>query len=316
MTESFNKARAALDRAQRILLTTHERTDGDDLGSVLALAHHLKETGKTVTLAIKDGVPPSLRFLKGSEWVIENPGIMDYDLIVISGCSEIRRCGNPKIIESKIPKLNIDHHPDNQLYGDINVVDAKKSAVAELVYDFFKYCRWTITPAIASCLLTGIFTDTGSFMHSNTESSTLQAAAQLMKKGARIDTITKHTYKGKTPATLRAWGKALENAYYNEKEQIIYSIMTEDDLAQVGGIAAGAFEGLVETLNKVPEARFAIFLKQDGNVIKGSLRSDVHKGTNVSEIAHQFGGGGHKWASGFSVIGKLVKTEQGKWQVV
>jgi nanoRNase/pAp phosphatase (c-di-AMP/oligoRNAs hydrolase) len=76
------------------------------------------------------------------------------------------------------------------------------------------------------------------------------------------------------------------------------------------------FEGLVETLNKVPEAKFALFLKQDGNVVKGSLRSDPHKGTDVKEIAHMFGGGGHKWASGFSVYGQVVKDNDGKWSVV
>lgn len=316
LTESFLKAKTALDRADKILLTTHERTDGDDLGSVLALAQQLLKQNKSVALAIKGAVPASLRFLPGSELVREDIGIMHFDLAVISGCSTIERCGNPKIINWNGPVLNVDHHPDNSLYGTINVVDAGKSAVAELVYDFFKYCGWKITPQVATCLLTGIFTDTGSFMHSNTKGSTLQAASDLMRKGARIDSITKRTYKGKNPQTLRAWGRALENAYYDAQQQIIYSILSQNDLNELGSIPSNTFEGLVETLNKVPEAKFAMFLKQDGSVIKGSLRSDVHKGTNVSEIAHQFGGGGHKWASGFSVVGKLVKDAQGKWQVI
>src|SRR4029078_12151863 len=132
-----------------------------------------------------------------------------------------------------------------------------------LIFDFFQYSGWTIDAAIATCLLTGIFTDTGSFMHSNTKDSTLTAAAFLMRKGARIDTITKHTYKGKAPGTLRAWGKALNNAYYNDKERIIYSMLTKEDLKELGDLPHGPFEGLVETLNKVPEAKFAIFLKQD-----------------------------------------------------
>ncbi len=350
MNPAFNQAAAAINKARRILFTTHERTDGDDLGSVLALARRAQQDGKQISIVITGGVPPSLRFLPGSELVHEQiapataassavidvvretvvaatasavdiprpktPDQPPIDLIIISGCSQPERVGNPALIALKAPKLNIDHHPDNTLYGDINLVDPEKSSVAELVYDFFQYCRWKIDAAIATCLLTGIFTDTGSFMHSNTRESTLKAAAHLMKKGARIDTVTKHTYKGKAPNILKAWGKALGNAYYDSKQKIIYSIITEQDLKELGALPASAFEGLVETLNKVPEAKFALFLRQDGNVIKGSLRSEAHKGTNVSEIAHQFGGGGHKWASGFSVAGKLIKDAAGKWQVI
>lgn len=313
---NFPDAKQLIDQSQRILLTTHERTDGDDLGSVLALANHLQKVGKNITLAIKGGVPEQLRYLPLHEWVEEDVDRTDFDLIVISGCSNIARCGLPVVMESRVPILNIDHHPDNTSYGHLNVVAPDKSSVAELVYDFFIHCNWPITPGIATCLLTGIFTDTGSFMHSNTEARTLDAAADLMRKGARTATVARHTYKGKNIEGLKAWGKALENAYYDPDQKIIYSIITEEELQELGNPPLDYFEGLVETLNKVPEAKFALFLKQDGGVIKGSLRSDPHKGTDVKKIAHLFGGGGHTWASGFSVAGKLVRDEQGKWQVL
>ena len=80
--------------------------------------------------------------------------------------------------------------------------------------------------------------------------------------------------------------------------------------------SGGAFEGFAETLNTLPEAKFAMFLRQDGDIIKGSLRSDIFKNVDVSQIAKNFGGGGHKLASGFSVAGKLLKDEKGKWKVV
>jgi phosphoesterase RecJ-like protein len=316
MNNDFEAAKQLIDQSQRILLTTHERTDGDDLGSVLALANHLQKTGKNVTLAIKGGVPEQLQYLPLQDWVQEDVEHMNFDLLIISGCSKIDRCGNPTIINSTLPILNIDHHPDNTQYGTVNLVQADKSSVAELVFDFFKYCNWTITPGIATCLLTGIFTDTGSFMHSNTQESTLQAAAELMKKGARTATVARYTYKGKSVEGLKAWGKALENAYYDRDQKIIYSIITEQELVELGNPPMDYFEGLVETLNKVPEAKFALFLKQDGDMIKGSLRSDPHKGIDVKKIAHLFGGGGHMWASGFSVAGKLVRDAEGKWQIV
>ena len=316
MHPNFEPAKRLIDSSQRILLTTHERTDGDDLGSVLALANHLQKVGKNITLAIKGGVPEQLQYLPLSDWVQDDLSHTNFDLLIVSGCSNLKRCGLPAILNSRMPILNIDHHPDNTEYGMVNVVQADKSSVAELVYDFFNFCNWAITPGIATCLLTGIFTDTGSFMHSNTQQSTLDTAADLMRKGARTSTVARHTYKGKSVAGLKAWGKALENAYYDPDQKIIYSIITEEELAALGNPPLDYFEGLVETLNKVPEAKFALFLKQDGDVIKGSLRSDPHKGMDVKKIAHQFGGGGHKWASGFSLAGKLVRDAEGKWQVV
>jgi nanoRNase/pAp phosphatase (c-di-AMP/oligoRNAs hydrolase) len=118
-----------------------------------------------------------------------------------------------------------------------------------------------------------------------------------MQNGGRIHTVAKHTYKGKSLPALKAWSKALENSFYDEAKQIIYSIISDQDVKELGQLQSSHLEGLVETLNKVPEAKFAMFLKQEGDVIKGSLRSEAHKGVNVSTIAHKLGGGGHKFAS-------------------
>ncbi len=315
ITEDFKKTKQLIEQSEAILLTTHERTDGDDLGSVLAIRQELLHQGKRVTVAIKGGVPESLRFMPGSETVIEDIDSTDFDLLIISGCSVKERCKNEKIINLQIPTINIDHHPDNTGFGTVNVVDGAKSAVAELAYDLFKFNQWQITASVATCLLTGIFTDTGSFMHSNTHHSTLLAASDLMRKGGRIHTIAKHTYRGKTVSALKAWSTALENSYYDSNKKIIYSVITQEDAEKLENLQSSHFEGLVETLNKVPGARFAMFLKQEGDIVKGSLRSEEHKGVNVSDIAHKLGGGGHKLASGFSLVGKLVRTESGSWHV-
>lgn len=317
MEEVFKKAKDLIINSRTILLTMHERMDGDDGGSVLALAHELKRQKKNVSVAIKKGVPPNLAFLPGSQMVKDdvNPGDK-FDLLITCGCSTLERTGSSTIYNLTSTILNIDHHPDNSLFGNVNLVDPKKSSVAELVFDFFKFCKWPIDKAVATNLLTGIITDTGSFMHSNTQASTLKAAASLMRKGAQVSHIIGQTFKGKTPQILKAWGKALKNSYYDAKHKIIYSIITDEDLSELGSLPQSAFEGLTETLNTMPEAKFAMFLRQDGEVIKGSLRSDPFKNIDVAQIARLFGGGGHKLAAGFSVAGKLSKDEQGKWRVV
>jgi phosphoesterase RecJ-like protein len=316
MIKQFQEATQLINDSYRILLTMHERMDGDDGGALLAIGHQLEKMGKTVTHAIKKGVPPALSFLPGSEKIADDIEHKNFDLLITFGCSSKERPGIEKILTLNIPTINIDHHPDNKHFGDVNLVDHTKSSVAELVYEFFVFNGWPVTKEVATCLLTGIITDTGSFMHANTQSSTLETAAHLMKKGAHVNKIIKHTYKSKSPQVLKAWGRAMENSYYDEKHKIIYSVMTEKDLSEFKNLPPAAFEGFVETLNTVPEAKFAMFLKQDGPVIKGSLRSDVFKNVDVSKIAHIFGGGGHKLASGFSVEGKLMKDESGKWRVI
>ena len=316
MQEDFKKATDLINASDKILLTMHERMDGDDGGALLAVGNFLESVGKKVIYTIKGGVAVNLEFLPGSQKIKDVFLPENFDLLITFGCSSLARTGNPKILNLKSQILNIDHHPDNQNFGDVNIVDAKKSSVAELIYDFFIFNNWEINKDIATCLLTGIITDTGSFMHSNTQSSTLEVAGQLMKKGAHVTKIIKHTYKSKSPNILKAWGKAMENSYYDAKHKIIYSVMTDKDLAEFEKLPGGAFEGFAETLNTMPEAKFAMFLRQDGNVIKGSLRSDIFKNVDVSEIAKVFGGGGHKLASGFSVVGKLNKDESGKWRVL
>jgi phosphoesterase RecJ-like protein len=294
----------------------HERMDGDDGGALLAMGNYLEKLGKNITHSIKKGVPPSLSFLPSSEKIQDDIDHSDFDLIITFGCSEIKRTGSLKIENLKLKIINIDHHPDNKLFGQVNIVDPKKSSVAELIYDFFVWNKWMINKEVATCLLTGIITDTGSFMHANTQSSTLKAASELLRTGALTNKIIKQTFQNKSPEILKAWGKAMENSYYDEKHKIIFSVMTDSDLAAFKSLPLAAFEGFVETLNTVPEAKFAMFLRQDGGVIKGSLRSDTFKNIDVSKIAHIFGGGGHKLASGFSVAGKLMKDEAGKWMVV
>jgi bifunctional oligoribonuclease and PAP phosphatase NrnA len=316
MNDEFARAKQIIDSSKRILLTMHERMDGDDGGALLAMGQQLEKSGKDVTYAIKKGVPPNLGFLPGSKKISDDITHQNFDLIITFGCSSRDRCGSEKIMALEMPILNIDHHPDNTKFGQINVVEAKKSSVAELVYDFFIYNNWVINADVATCLLTGIITDTGSFMHSNTQDSTLKTAAELMSKGANLNKIIRHTFKSKSPQILRAWGKAMENSYYDDRNKIIYSVMTDKDLEEFNSLPQAAFEGFVETLNTVPEAKFAMFLRQDGKIIKGSLRSDIFKDIDVSKIAHIFGGGGHKLAAGFSVAGKLMKDEQGKWKVI
>lgn len=309
----FKRAADTLRASAVIFLTTHERTDGDDLGTVLALAHILKSLHKTVYVGVVGGVPTQLSFLPGSELVYNSfPKDIRPDCIVISGCSELKRTHMPELENTTSPILNFDHHPDNKLYGAVNIVDPTCSSVAELMYTFIKQSQWPIDDNTATCLLTGIMADTGSFTHSNTQVSTLKIASHLLSKGARPSQIARHVVGEKSTETLKAWSLALHNTWLDPVSHMICSVIDNQDLVKLGNPPQATFQDFVETINKVPEAHFAMFLKQDGDLVKGSLRSDPHKpdgGVDVGILARMLGGGGHKFASGFAIPGKLVKLQ-------
>jgi phosphoesterase RecJ-like protein len=134
-----------------------------------------------------------------------------------------------------------------------------------------------------------------------------------MKKGARIDRIADYFFGKSEISKLRAWALALENARFDKEKKMVYSIVTEDELKTVGAEPED-LEGVASVLTTIPEAGYSLVLKQRGAEIKGSLRSEPHKGVDVSAIARSFGGGGHKLAAGFKLKGKIEKTQEG-WRI-
>ncbi len=309
----FDKAWKLIEPAQEIFLTTHESTDGDDLGSLLALALVLRRLGKQVSASIVGGVPGSLRFLPDSQLVSSEFEDKRYDLLIVFGCNKLSRTGLAVLQQFTEPLINFDHHPDNTGFGTVNIVDPQAAAVTELVYEFLKAKEISLDKEIATCLLTGLFTDTGGFKHANTSVSALKLAAVLLKKGARIDKIAAATMGRKSPSAVRAWAKGLENTRFDPQQKLVFSVLTAEDLAEVQA-SDEDLDGFVELLNNIPQAKFALLLRQDGEAVKGSLRSEPTKAVDVSQIARAFGGGGHKLAAGFKVKGKLVR-QGSAWKI-
>lgn len=310
----FRNAWKLISESSRIFLTTHEGTDGDDLGSLLAIFQLLKQLGKEPVAGVKGGVPKNLEFLPFSFEVTDGfvPG--SYDLVITFGCSNILRPNLPELEKLNLPVINFDHHPDNTNFGTVNVVDPETAAVAELIYHFLKHQKIEVNKDMAVCMLTGIFTDTGGFKHANTSASALNTAGELVKKGARIDHISIQVMGHRRPESLKIWARGLENTRFDSQKKLLFSVLSEEDIKEMNAHAED-LDGFVEFLNNIPEARFVLVLRQDGEIIRGNLRSDINKGVDVSKIAKAFGGGGHKLASGFKLKGRLVK-EKNTWRIV
>ena len=304
-----------MDAHQKILLVSHEYTDGDDLGALLTLARVLAREGKKTYKLCKGGVPDNLLFLPGQSEVAENlpPDLGEYELLVTLGCGDLSRPGYPELESWQKPILNIDHHHDTKMYGTVNVWDEQMAATCELLYLMLKDWGVEIDKFMALSLLTGIFTDTGGFRHANVTAGIFEIAAELLRRGAKLDLISRFIFSQKDLPKLRAWALALENARFDPARKIVYTVITEEDLAKAQAEEED-LDGVVELLNTLPDAKFSMLLKQRGDEIKGSLRSETYKGVDVSQIARAFGGGGHKLAAGFKFKGKIEKTAEG-WKI-
>lgn len=300
---------------ESFLLTSHEYTDGDDLGAILSVGRVLEKMNKQRILIAKGGVPDNLLFMPGQHEVKENlsKDFQENEVLITIGCGDLGRTGFAELMDWRKPILNIDHHKDTKLFGTVNVWDASAAANCELLYGMFENWNIELDKHIAQNLLTGIFTDTGGFRHANVSARTFEISAELLRAGAKLDVISRFTFSQKELPMLRAWSVALEHAKFDQTRKIVYTVITSEDLEKAQASEAD-LEGVAELLNTIPEAKFSMLLKQRGDEIKGSLRSEPYKGVDVSEIARAFGGGGHKLAAGFKFKGKIEKTAEG-WRI-
>jgi len=315
-SQEFNTLNFVIKESQDILLFAHSRPDSDTIGSVLALREYIKSLGKNVDIACSDPYPTYLESLSPNYFHFpQNLDIQKYSLVIATDSVErgFQKIQND-FSENQVIAL-LDHHPDITIKGDINVIDPIYSSVCEIIYDFLEFNKIKLTRNISTFLLLGILGDTGMFQHSNTTVRVMEIASALMKNGAPITKIINIAFSNKNISTLKLWGRAFEKAKINPENGMIVSVLTQkemedcgataDDIAQVSGI-----------LNTVPGTKFALILSErNDGIIKGSLRSEEYKGVDVSRIAAQFGGGGHRLASGFEIKGKIVETESG-WQIV
>lgn len=307
---------ATLRAADSVLLVTHEHPDGDAVGSALAMLHALTGAGKRVRAYVPDAPPAQFSFLPGIDQLITTrPLAANFAVVLVLDATYFARTHLADDLIAHPQTITVDHHHDNRREARLNLIVPEAAATAQILASFFGTCAIPLTKDIATCLLTGIFTDTGSFMHDSTTPEILKLAAFLMSKGARLSHIAHQTYQKKDVGGLRIWGRALSRVMNSPLTGAAVSVITPQDLTECGATLED-LSGVVNMLNTLPETKFALLLTEyvPGR-IKGSLRSEVHKGVDVSGIAKRLGGGGHKLAAGFEVPGHIVRRN-GQWRVV
>lgn len=301
--------------AEKILLIAHKNPDGDTLGSALAMFHYLKGLAKNVTIASYNKPAEVLRFLPGAGQLVHEINDQEYDLIFSFDSADPKLSGfektHPEIFSRKDRHISIDHHVSNLMYAGINLLVTQCASTTQILYYLFKTFKAIFTRDISTCLLTGLYTDTGSFMHQNTTAETLRVASDLAKFGADVVKISKNIFQTKPVNQLRLWGRVLSNAK-KTKDEVVVSAITQTDLQELGA-DKDHISGAIEFLKYIPGIKYAEILSEEEGKVKGSLRT-IRDDIDVSHIASEFGGGGHVKAAGFTISGRLEKEVQ--WKVV
>ena len=304
----FQEARQLMERAQRIVIISHKNPDADAIGANLALREALERLGKTVHSACVDPVPENCLFLRGSHSFVDDFNPQDYDLFISVDCGGHKLVGfhesYPELMDtSRCTLINIDHHASNDHFGSVNIVMDETPSTCFILYLMFSSYGWGISPVMATAMLHGLYYDTGSFMHSNTDAQTLRIAGRLKALGGDHERCVKEQFRRASIEKLKLWGAALSRIEINN-HNAAFSVLTEKDYTCSGAKYEDS-SGIINYLSHIPDMRFSMLLSEDlrGN-IKGSLRTQDDE-MDLSEIAGLFGGGGHKKAAGFTIPGRL-----------
>ncbi len=308
--QSILEITSDLSTANNIVIVPHKGPDGDAIGSSLAMYHFLKGKGHDVTVIAPNDYPDFLKWLPGQEdimifekdYMLCKPLIANADIIFTLDFNDLSRTGDMQdsLIEAEATFIMIDHHPEPSTYAHHTYSDATMSSTCQMVYQFIDKLRAvkSITPEIATCLYTGIMTDTGSFRFRSTSSETHKVIADLIKRGADNAKIHQQIYDTSSESRLKLLGVALQNLRVNKELRTAYITLSQEELDQ-NNFRKGDTEGFVNyglSLEGIIFAAIFIEHKVDG-IIKISFRSKGSFNVNQFSRAH-FHGGGHINAAG------------------
>lgn len=300
--DDWDKVVESLAKADAVVIGTHVNPDGDAVGSTLAASLALRKHGtKTYPSwgTVPVSVPFGYAFLPASETFLQVEDVPETDVFLALDCGAADRLGELEDVAKKASVvINVDHHPGNDNFGDLNLVIETASSTAELVTWLIQDLGIEIDGDIATCLYTGIVTDTGRFQYANSSPEVMRLAADLLARGVPHVEVAQEVFESSPFGYLKLTGRVLDRAVLDETISFVYSWLTLDDLDQTG-VGIDETEKLIDLVRSTRSATVAaMFKEQPDGSYRASLRS---KGpTSVGAIARSLGGGGHELAAGFT----------------
>jgi bifunctional oligoribonuclease and PAP phosphatase NrnA len=292
----------AIRSRERFVLSSHARPDGDSIGSQLAMAYALRALGKQAAVVNSDAAPPPLQQFPGVRDIAIAPGVDGaFDAAIIMECSDLGRTGVEGLDRYFV--INIDHHPGNSEYGAINWFDPRAAACGEMVYDIVRALGVPLSVEIATHIYMAILTDTGSFHYSNISPRTFDICREVLDAGVDPVAVARNVYDSNNMGRLKLFGAVLSGMQIDRTGRIAI-VYLDHEIARAAGGTYEDTEGLINLPLTVKEIQAVVFFKQvEGEEYRVSMRS---KGdVDISAVAKQFGGGGHKNAAGCTVTGGI-----------
>jgi bifunctional oligoribonuclease and PAP phosphatase NrnA len=292
----------AIRARQRFVLSSHSRPDGDSIGSQLAMAYALRALGKEATVVNADAAPPPLMAFPGVADIHVSPRAEgDFDAAIIMECGDLARTGVSGL--DRFFVINIDHHPGNTGYGQINWFDARAAACGEMVFDLVRALGVPLSLEIATHIYLAILTDTGSFHYSSISPRTFDMCRECLEAGVDPVLVARNVYDSNNMGRLKLFGAVLSAMQIDVTGRIAIVYLDHEMAREAGGTYEDT-EGLINLPLTVKEIQAVVFFKQDeGERYRVSMRS---KGDiDIGAVAKLFGGGGHKNAAGCTVSGAI-----------
>ncbi len=293
--------------SQRVLVISHTNPDADAYGSSCGLAWGLKRLGVDCSVFNESGFVTRYGVIPGTSEVssVLPAGVDERTLVVVCDCGAIERVGDSflSFVKSAPRVINIDHHTSNTNFGHHNMVVEGASSTSELVFDLLIELEKragradVISPESASCLMAGIIGDTGSFRYASTAPSTFLAAHDLMLRGARPDRLAQELFATQSLAAVRLQAEALVGVQLQFDGTFAEITVTQEMLKRLGASILDA-DSLAERGRDIEGVKVSVLFKEDVDMWRVSLRARQGS-VDVSQIAQQFGGGGHKPAAAF-----------------
>jgi len=292
----------AIRTRQRFVLSSHSRPDGDAIGSQLSMLYALRALGKEAIAVNADAAPPPLMAFPGVSDIVIAPRVEgNFDAAIVMECGDLARTGVAGFDQYFV--INIDHHPGNTSYGQINWFDSSAAACAEMVYDIVGALGVTLTIEIATHIYLAILTDTGSFHYSGITPRTFEICRECIDAGVDPVQVARSVYDSNSMGRLKLFGSVLSAMQIDSTGRIAI-VYVDHEMAREAGGTYEDTEGLINLPLTVKEIQAVVFFKQlEADEYRISLRS---KGDiDIGSIAKAFGGGGHKNAAGCTVTGPI-----------
>ncbi|MDR5658218.1 bifunctional oligoribonuclease/PAP phosphatase NrnA [Serpentinicella sp. ANB-PHB4] len=288
-----------INQTSKVAVISHINPDGDSLGSTIGLGIALNKICDDITIYNTDIVPLKFKFLPNIDLLTkyDNYPECKYDFCFVLDCGDEDRLGECKrILNQSKTVINIDHHISNTMFGDVNIVDHDASATCEIIYHILED-NFIIDKNIATCLYTGILTDTGNFTYSNTTYKTHEIVSKLVKTGIDIENISFNLYQNNSLQSVKLTGSILSNLEVTMGGKVSFVTITCEQVKSYG-VTIDEVDSVVNFARDIKGIEVAILIKEQFNSTKVSLRSKSN--FDVSEIARHFNGGGHKKAAGIT----------------